>query len=283
MRAKQVFDLEHALALGRRALSEGATAIIGDQGTHVKWDIAGRCEAARAAFIEGYVPAPLNAKADGAPLPRMYRLALAVPCRKCKPCLWARRIKWTERAIRECLSSSRTWFGSLTLEPGEQHKCLLAGIGALPDAPEWNQRVHGVKPLLTKYLKRVRKESAAKFRYVAVFEAHKSGLPHLHLLLHEGTGHGEVRKATLQSQWPHGFTSWKLADVQSARYLCKYLSKSCDARVRASHDYGTRSLNVMRETHTGTNDPPNEPPPLNAQGVEEAVEWLWGLSRRVDA
>ena len=38
---------------------------------------------------------------------------------------------------------------------------------------------------ITKYFKRIRKNSDAPLRYILVQEQHKSGLPHFHALIHE--------------------------------------------------------------------------------------------------
>lgn len=88
------------------------------------------------------------------------------------------------------------------------------------------------------YIKRLRKK--ARFRYLVVVEAHESGLPHVHFLLHE-THDAPVRHAALKAQWPHGFIDAKLvepSDTRAAAYVSKYLSKSVLARVRASERYG---------------------------------------------
>lgn len=92
-----------------------------------------------------------------------------------------------------------------------------------------------------KMWKRLRK-AGASFTYITVFERHKSGLPHVHFLLHE---QGEpVLKRTIQQQWPHGFSSVKLVSSKRGKsleaacwYVAKYLSKSMLARVRASQRY----------------------------------------------
>ena len=94
-------------------------------------------------------------------------------------------------------------------------------------------------PDVTKWLKRVRKESGAKLRYILVAEAHKSGLPHYHMLVHEQVGGGQVGERTLRKQWAMGFSKWNLVtDKAPARYVCKYLTKAAAARVRASLNYG---------------------------------------------
>ena len=91
---------------------------------------------------------------------------------------------------------------------------------------------------IQRFFKRIRKNSKAKLRYLVVQELHKSGQPHYHALIHEVSG--TLTKATLQSAWTWGFSQAKLADPKTAIYVCKYLTKSEGARVRASLGYGKR-------------------------------------------
>ena len=99
-------------------------------------------------------------------------------------------------------------------------------------------------PEVTRWLKRVRKQSAAALRYLLVVEAHADGFPHFHLVLHE-TSLAQVSKRTLEGQWHYGFSSWRLiphGEMRQVTYVCKYLTKSAQTRVRASRQYG--QLNV---------------------------------------
>lgn len=103
---------------------------------------------------------------------------------------------------------------------------------------QFQYRHWAICPELTKYLKRVRKESGVKLRYLLVAEAHKSGAPHYHLLIHEA-GLAPVRHAVLSRQWKLGFSKYNLVkDNRAAFYVTKYLAKSALARVRASQGYG---------------------------------------------
>lgn len=177
------------------------------------------------------------------------RLVMSLRCRKCDPCRRMRQMLWTTRAVSECSMASRTWFGTLTLRP-EAHATMVSrarvelsdqgvDFDTLPFGEQFLQRHRQVSIELTKYLKRVRKESRAMFRYLLVAEHHKSGLPHYHALLHEWHGMGCVKHATLSKQWSLGFEKWRLlSDAREARYVCKYLGKATVARVRASGDYG---------------------------------------------
>lgn len=173
---------------------------------------------------------------------------LAVRCRKCVACLKSRAAHWRMRALQEYRLAARTWFGTLTLAPLAHFKALslarhsLAAQGidfeSLSDEDQLAERHRQISPLITLMLKRVRKRSGATIRFLCVMEAHKSGLPHYHLLIHQSIG--TVLHRQLQSSWDHGFSNWKLvADEAAAAYVCKYLAKSALARVRASVKYGT--------------------------------------------
>lgn len=203
-------------------------------------------------------------------------------CRRCEECLRKRAARWRYRAVAECEQAPRTWFGTLTLRPEEHYR-----IDALARQSErnWHDltdhaisglRMRGVGKELTKWLKRVRKNSGVPFRYLAVTEIHTgekrsrikdrevqqhaiTGYPHIHLLVHEVNGEEPLLKKHLSGRWDDkcsvwetppswtlGFTKFKLLppdDKQKgAMYLCKYLSKAMDARVRASIDYGNNTI-----------------------------------------
>lgn len=199
---------------------------------------------------EGYrVPGQPKYVGVGPGMAGLFRIGLFVRCRKCTNCLRLRRNVWAARARAECRMAARTWFGTITLSP-ERHylavsiardRCTKAAVDfdELSYKEQFIKEHNVISRWLTLYLKRVRKESGARLRYLLVAEAHKSGLPHYHMLIHEPDDLSCVRYDTLKRQWPNGFTAWKLlSDPRKATYLCKYLSKSGAARVRASIGYG---------------------------------------------
>lgn len=185
-----------------------------------------------------------------------------VPCRKCNECLKHRARLWTARAVDELRLSNRTWFGTITLSPEAQYMALArarraAFLGAVDfdalDAGEqFRLRHEQIGVDLTKWLKRVRKNSGVPLRYLLVVEAHKSGLPHYHVLVHQ-VGEGAITKRALQDAWSLGFTQFKLVDgdPKTAFYVCKYLSKSALARVRASAGYGRGASPQFRAVTNG--------------------------------
>jgi hypothetical protein len=191
---------------------------------------------------------------------------------------------WYARAINETLQAQRTWFGTITLHPQAAHEGLArARRQATRRGVIWEEmtpaeqfaELHKQNGLhLQLWLKRVRKESRAPLRFLLVCEAHKSGLPHYHVLVHEQDAGAPVRKRTLVEQWKLGFTKFTLVtDPKQAGYLCKYLSKDARARVRASKDYGRRPVVIAkRELETeGNADTPRTPLSLSTTKQGAAV------------
>ena len=178
----------------------------------------------------------------------------AVRCRRCRNCVRARTWYWGLAAIAQTLASHRTWFGTLTLTPEWQHEFLVRARLAHPDGedpfwedPKCDERFSAVRDLLLKevqkYWKRLRKQGH-EFSYFLVFERHKSGLPHMHFLLHEKDK--PITKRAIQGQWPYGFSNVSIvggrskhaaAPDKAAWYVVKYLSKSAQARQIASKGY----------------------------------------------
>lgn len=198
-----------------------------------------------------------------------------VRCRNCPACVKHRKRLWTARALDECIGAPRTWFVTLTLTPEWQARITILAarkdrrFDILTDGEQFALRAEVIGPELTKYLKRVRvgasRRQAAKgrvppkMRYMAVFEAHKSGLPHIHLLVHEVVGHGPVTYDDLVESWPHGFAHAKLIDdpIKSARYVAKYITKATHTRIRASVRYGSDTAPPGADA---------QPPPREAEG-----------------
>lgn len=186
--------------------------------------------------------------------PPMIELIFLTPCRKCSVCLNREARLWARRARIEIEQAERTWFGTLTLRP-DAH--IWVDAVASSTCWDFSQRSQSEKfrmqskivaAEVTKFLKRVREASSARFRYLLVSEVHDGadtsdfmrGRVHLHLLMHEFAGQ-PIRKALLEDQWRLGFSSWKLTgDPRAAWYVAKYISKAREARTRASLGYGLR-------------------------------------------
>lgn len=173
---------------------------------------------------------------------------MQVPCRKCENCLRRRSAHWRMRAIAVVKQSNRTWFGTLTLNPDQHFRvaaaCRIAAarngddFDMFPPERQFAERHRCISREITLYLKRLRKYSGAEIKFLCVVEAHKTGLPHYHMLVHEVKAAPHVRHKLLTAQWRVGFSQWKLVtEDRQVSYVTKYLAKSMQARVRASIDY----------------------------------------------
>lgn len=170
-----------------------------------------------------------------------------VKCRKCEACLSARRRLWYRRSLVEFERANRTWLCTFTLRPELQmrlqyaadidcRKRRLETLDSLDEATRFSALCYAAGPVHSRYFRQLRKDGN-KLRYVHVAEAHKSGVPHWHALIHE-TGE-PIGKRVLQEAWPHGFTNMKLVvDQRGCGYVSKYLTKQCSQRVRCSIAYG---------------------------------------------
>lgn len=202
-------------------------------------------------------------------------------CRKCPSCLAHRRRLWSARASDELKAAHRTWFATLTVAPHERFVATLAasglaenaGHGAWPSLDQQTKFKYLVKHLnqeIDRYFKRVRKTHS--LRYLLVSEVHKDGFPHFHALIHEAAS--PLTKRLLENNWRLGFSQFRLvdsADPRSAFYVCKYLSKDAQTRVRASRRYGQPTLvrhmtdviaEVLRTRGDGASPSPGFPPPV---------------------
>lgn len=185
--------------------------------------------------------------------PSMMEIVLLTECRKCPVCLKRRSRMWAARAWHECQISERTWFGTLTCAPDWHVWCdsvcatKKANFVYQTEFQKFGARAQVLGVEVTKYLKKIRKNSGRRFRYLLVSEYHDSERtsdfmrfrPHLHLLVHEFAGQPLRKHDDLEANWTFGWSSWKLVkSSMAAGYVTKYISKAADARVRASLRYG---------------------------------------------
>jgi hypothetical protein len=219
-----------------------------------KWNVAGSCESP--IYREYY-----GAEARGAIAASTHRrrgpqmtMEFHVRCRECPSCLRSRAAHWRLRAVAEIRDAPRTWFGTLTFRPEIQYRATCAvslrlvergsSFAELSEATKFRLIANELAKEITKYIKRLRK-AGASLRYVVVAEAHKSGMPHFHMLAHEVTDQSPVRHKLLAEKWIAGFSQWKLVDgPAAAHYVTKYLTKSVRAQIRASIGYGQTSLDI---------------------------------------
>lgn len=235
-----------------QCLKAADRGLIVHSGLRREWNIAGNCENPYTVEMYGRTPDNLGGKgvliAPGHG--KAMLLEMQVRCRKCLPCRKAKAKLWTWRAVQETIASPRSWFGTLTVNPAQRFLIVsgarqLAAERAvqydhLDDAGkfEYQSKVAGKE--LTKWIKRVRANSGATLRYCLVSERHKSGDPHWHVLCHEVKEDQRVSWRELSNAWHWGFTNFTVVKSphHAASYVAKYISKSLQARVRASQAYG---------------------------------------------
>lgn len=282
---RRLMHRSYVVSMQARALAAGAVRL---SLMHVHWDCSAGCEKPNAIEIEGrldpqvaletvpggqvwhagsYYPYPPRKRAVAVQeRPWTQTLTMDVKCRQCPTCLRHRAAHWRMRAQGEILAAPRTWFGTLTLSSEAHNRMSMqaharlskGGTALLELSPieQFREEHSEISKEITKWLKRVRFESNSKLRYCLVAEAHKSGLPHYHILIHEGIGSSSVYERTLRKQWHHGFSKFNLVhDKRAAAYVCKYLSKSSLARVRASIDYGNPPLGIEDKNPRGEMPP----------------------------
>lgn len=259
MSARSYHRLEVVHRLALRAMQAGCRRL---SVATFEWDVSGNCQSPvnremigrvdrdHVLTFRGGVPHVTR----GVPRRRQIRsmtVIMICKCRKCENCLRKRSAHWAMRAESEIRQAARTWMATFTWSPQAQYLLALrARKRATAKGLAYQFATDGLSPEefrmvaeeagadITLFIKRLRKGAKARLRYLLVCEAHESGLPHFHALIHE-TAMSAVTHKLLTEQWPHGFSKFKLVEnVSAARYVAKYCSKSAQARVRASSGYG---------------------------------------------
>lgn len=194
---------------------------------------------------------------------RLTTIEYTARCRRCGPCLKQRARQWAYRARQELRLAERSWFGTLTLSPDSHFRAMIqaerrlrAGGERFEDVSldaQFQLRNQQNQREITLWIKRVRKVSGSMIRLLIIAEAHKSGLPHYHVLVHQCGDGPPVLWKHLAGQWKLGYTKFNIVpegDERAAFYLTKYLTKSALAKVRASVRYGN-GLNHSVTVQTG--------------------------------
>lgn len=189
---------------------------------------------------------------------KMATAYLSVRCRKCQPCLRQRAKVWATRGRVELIAAKRSWFGTLTYRPMDRFRvrCEADSKAAQGGSPwhtlnaseQFKDMAKVCRRDFQLFMKRVRKQSRARVRYLMTTEAHADGFPHLHLLLHEYAGN--TTKRLLEAQWPHGISHWRVVEASDYKvpwYVAKYLTKSILAKPCASLRYGQPPLAALTE------------------------------------
>lgn len=220
----------------------------------MEWDVAGNCQ--RPVLVSVWTRPELYRdkwSVLGPTRGGRLNVDLWTRCRECETCLKARAAHWRYRARSEWKLAPRTWLVTLTFNPEAHLRALSQArrreakngtdFEALPEKERFIALERQTGADVTLALKRLRKgdkdHPGVTCRYLLVAEAHKSGLPHYHMLLHEVAGSAPIRHAAIKRCWSSGYLDAKLVtDERAATYATKYLTKSNAARVRASSRYG---------------------------------------------
>lgn len=246
--------------------------------TRCEWDLSGGCQkphsftrfarSTKQFVMSDNIRTRRGQVIFGPPPKFPLELLMTVRCRKCIWCKKQRSREWAQRGFNEIMASARTWFGTLTFPPYELSLMRMRAdrrasarrgrLEELTDADWFNLVVDECARSVTLWLKRLRRSrSAGSVRYLLVAEAHKSGQPHFHVLLHE---YGQpIPARELERQWnalgvdgdQKRLSHFRLVERDKgdtasarkvARYVCKYILKSTQVRVRASGRYGDTSV-----------------------------------------
>lgn len=209
------------------------------------------------------------------------QLHIHARCRKCDKCGNAKRSLWAYRAYAEGeKTAGRSWFVTFTFGRGEhwdkltrspvsfkgsdilelevQKRALEANI-PIPSvgSPAWSiMASQAARGLVSSAIKRLRKATAkrGRFRFLAVVEKHKSGWPHVHLILYEGATNTLTFNA-IRKCWQGFSMGWTSAELVrkgdkaedgnteissavGAAYITKYLGKDASSVVWASVRFG---------------------------------------------
>ena len=196
---RRVMHARYVAAYCARAMANGGRQV---STSSWEWDCSGGCENPVYMELEGRWDVPVNMPDEYRDVPEMeilwhegkfyfrdvwkrklpLALQMQMPCRKCGPCLKRRAHHWRMRAENETRSAAVTWFGTMTCTP---HHHAMASYAAerrlksrgipFSELSAEQQFLASVRELnleITKYLKRVRKETGASLRYICVVEAH---------------------------------------------------------------------------------------------------------------
>lgn len=173
---------------------------------------------------------------------------MSVRCRRCDRCVNWRRRRLCRQTEAEAAVGGRCWFVTLTFNKKERKK--------YESLQEFRK---GALRHLTLFMKRLRKASKGRLRFISVLEAHSDGSPHLHMILIEPEGQKVIGERAIKTAWymPHrlGFAEAKLIGTsaedrtRAIRYVTKYITKAAFS-VRHSTKWGdvtpTETVNPER-------------------------------------
>ncbi len=167
-----------------------------------------------------------------------------VRCRWCPVCERASSYYWFKRAEMEIIRAKKSCFFTGTFNKTVRQTLKIR-------ATSKQEEMKLAYSVVTGYHKLIEAWMDCPIRYLYVVEEHKDGTPHIHALLHFQKN---VPIRWLNSSWPFGYHNVKLAREETAKYVCKYVTKSrmSNTRLRASKKYGL----PFREMEQSDDDKP---------------------------
>ena len=146
---------------------------------------------------------------------------IQLPCGKCFECISKRAVDWATRARHEISSHNENCFLTLTYDEENLPSFLI------------------VKAEFQKFIKRLRKKTKTKLRYMVSHEyGGRTGRPHHHAIVfgyspnnqyyYRDSPSGEplFRSKELEKLWTHGYSSIGTANEKTAYYIASYSLKS---------------------------------------------------------
>lgn len=189
----------------------------------VQQDVAGNCK----------TPALVAVTIDGVD---MRDAEFVARCRSCPQCVRAHRAFWAMRCQAEMLYAGVNYMFTGTFADQTDD------VGVVGDE-------------CTRFLKRLRRRmergGAGRLRYLLVFEKHKTGMLHVHAILH---GNSRAIGVLADRCWTAGFSYTRWCDLGAAGYVTKYVTKDLSdgtkggkPRIRASRNPTYGGVIVQRD------------------------------------
>lgn len=181
--------------------------------------------------------------------------SIEIPCGQCIECRLAYSRMWAERIMLEAKNHVNTWFVTLTYNDDN----LPDNFSGMPEF----ENLHSLYPQdMTKFLKRLRKNSGQKFRYYYAGEyGSKTGRPHYHMILfgfdfddlklYKRTSFGDLSTSEFfEKTWGKGFCTIARCTFETAAYTARYVMKKRkgeDAQIFSEHGLISEFVRMSRK------------------------------------
>lgn len=178
-----------------------------------------------------------------------FAVNMQVPCRKCAKCAYMRSRMYEEKIKNDIMSARsegiNSYFVTLTFTVGKRaalwkQSVAMSGDGHVTKRLRAKPVVAEVATFVRRLRDRNKRLNDVKLRYISVIEYHKSGDPHVHMVISGKLNSKVIRAARWKGGYLHIRRIPKEAGAESdmANYVSKYIAKDCDALVTSSKHYG---------------------------------------------